>query len=169
MKKIRRFLALLTLFVGAAGPLSHAAAEDMWVYRGYDDVDYYLKDETIHLDGDDWLADVELVDPDGETKFVATFRFRQTGRWLDDIEERTVAMWWKSKGKWIDMGLSSKDPLAMALWVDGMLPYVGGDDAASEEGADPGADEAAATDAEVAAGDASTVDADAATDATLEP
>lgn len=128
----RWFLAAAFLFGGLL-PTPSAAAEDIWVYRGYDDVDYYLKDETIHLDGDDWLADVELVDPDGETKFVAAFRFHQTGRWVDDIEERTVAMWWKSKGRWIDMGLSSKDPLAMALWVDGMLPYVGGDEETEEE------------------------------------
>ncbi len=108
-------------------PTRDAAAEDMWVYRGYDDVDYFLKDETIRIDGDDWLADVEVVDH-GRTKFIATFRFRMTGRWVDDIEERAVAMWWKSKKQWIDMGISSKDPLAQALWVHGVMPYVAGDD-----------------------------------------
>ena len=119
----------MALFAGAFAllPVRPAAAEDMWVYRGYDDVDYFLKDETIRMDGDDWIADVEVVDH-GRTKFIAPFRFRQTGRWIDDVEERAVAMWWKSQKKWIDMGLSSKDPLAQALWVDGMLPYVSGDD-----------------------------------------
>lgn len=120
---------LLVAFVGSflALPAHPAAAEDMWVYRGYDDVDYFLKDETIRIDGDDWLADVELVDH-GRTKFIATFRFRMTGRWVNDIEERAVAMWWKSKKQWIDMGISSKDPLAEALWVHGVMPYVAGDD-----------------------------------------
>lgn len=108
-----------------------ASAEDMWVYRGYDDVDYFLQDETIRIDGDDWLVDVKVVDR-GQLKFVAPFRFRMTGNWVDDIEERTVQMWWVSKKRWIDMGISSKDPLARALWVDGLLPYVGGDDSATE-------------------------------------
>ena len=136
-------LGLSALLAACAWLLpGQAAAEDIWVYRGYDDVDYYLKDETIQMDGDDWIADVELVE-DGRTKFVAPFRFHPTGNWDGDIEERAVSMWWKSKKQWIDMGLSSKDPLAQALWVDGLLPYVGGNDAEKEE---DGAGEAVAED-----------------------
>lgn len=127
----RAVLAAAFVASGAMLPAHPAVAEDIWVYRGYDDVDYFLQDETIRIDGDDWLVDVKVVDR-GQLKFVAPFRFRMTGNWVDDIEERTVQMWWVSKKRWIDMGISSKDPLARALWVDGLLPYVGGDDSATE-------------------------------------
>ena len=110
------FIALLLAF-SALLP-GHASAEDLWVYQGPDGVDYYLMTETIEYT-DHWYADVKFV-RDGEMKFLARFRFIPTGEVVDDQDEIAADMWWRSQGKWIEMGLSPEDALASALWMDGI-------------------------------------------------
>ena len=122
-------LAALLLF-GAALLPERVSAEDLWVYQGPDGVDYYLMPETLEYT-DHWYADVKFV-RDGEMKFLARFRFVPTGKMVDDQYEIAADMWWRSQGKWIEMGKSPEDALATALWVDGISPIIYGTQDSSE-------------------------------------